>query len=125
MRLFGIPLMVALSLQAGGCVTARVGGTSSPGHVGRDGISRFDLDRLSGLTAFEAVQRLRSHWLEPRGIGAAPVLPVVFVDGERRGDTMQLSMIAAADVQSIRFIEASADQFGRETRPDVIAVTMR
>ncbi len=93
-------------------VSACASGSGSGGGGGARGsgdITRNELAALSSFSAFDVVRRLRPQWLRSRGtanLDGANILPVVFVDRSRRGEIRELELIAADDVERIRYISA-------------------
>ncbi len=79
----------------------------SPRRSTRGTITRADLDGTSYLSAHHAVQILRPRWLRRYGTAtrANPnPLPIVYVDGMRRGTVEELHRISAGDVETISFL---------------------
>lgn len=96
------PLFFAACVSGGG--VGRRAGSST------DAISEEDLSGLSGISAYEAVERLRGTWLRGRA-GAFPsdsgrTYPMVFVDGRPWGELDALHQIDVNIVATIRFISA-------------------
>lgn len=62
-------------------------------------------------TAYDAIARLRSTWLAPRGATsfntAGTDFPVVFVDGQLYGDLSSLRNIQAYHVAEVRYYNSS------------------
>lgn len=76
-----------------------------------DVIVSEEIRRSAGLTAYDVVQQLRPHFLRVRvtrtARTAAPIEPVVYVDGLRMGGLDQLRSIRAGDVEEIRYLGAA------------------
>lgn len=79
------------------------------------------IEEVRANNAYEVVQRLKAHWLQPRGrshLPAAPGTPqfqenpiMVYLDGQRMGTVEQLQRIEIAVIHRIRYFppaEASA-----------------
>jgi hypothetical protein len=74
----------------------------------QDVISRADLDRIVASTAFEAVERLRPRWLQPRGptsvLEPQGTLPTVYVDGRPAGDLTALNAIPTEEISELHYV---------------------
>ena len=124
-------LLAALVLPA--CASA--GGSASDGpRRSRDVITQAEIVELGPqiLTAMDAVQQLRPHFLRERtnptvGGGAAQSDPVVvYVNGIRRGGIRELTGIRANQVESIRYIRPTDAQtrFGNNHGSGALDVTL-
>lgn len=83
-----------------------------PGSSLRDPITEADIVRIRAASAYDAVVRLRAHFLGNRGVNSfmRPVQstrPTVFVDGMEMGTIFELRTIPAGDVQEIRFLSGA------------------
>jgi hypothetical protein len=96
-------LAFALAVGLAGCASSG-GGSSRPEGATSNRIVRAELEPLGQVDALQAVQRLRSRWVQSRGVGGDA--PVVYVDGTRRGSADELRFIRAADVQMIEYLNA-------------------
>lgn len=95
----------ALSVGLAGCASGG-GGGARPAGATSNRIVQEELEPLGQLDALQAVQRLRSRWLQGRaGIGGEP--PVLYVDGTRRGAADELRFIRADEVARIDYMSAS------------------
>lgn len=96
-------LLVAAAL--GACASGGGGGSSSgeaPRRGSRNLIIQAELDDSPATTALEAVQRLRSQWLNARSGGGGVIQ--VHVDGRPvPGGLNVLSSIQINDIEEIRF----------------------
>lgn len=89
-----------------------LGACSTTGETrrGSGAITAEELQATAASDCLEAVRTLRPQWLRTR---ASPTprdpnpTPRVIVDGTPRGGINELSLIAASDVESIRYISAS------------------
>ena len=94
--------LVLLACSSGGARTAR--GSSNL-------ITRAELNTLDLSTAYDAVQRLRPHFLRGRGSTSIrdpnPVLPVVYIAGVKQGGPEALQRVRVSEVSEIRYIGAS------------------
>ena len=78
----------------------------------RDPITAADIARIRASSAYDAVVRLRAHFLGNRGVNSfmRPVQstrPTVFVDGMEVGTIFELRSIPAGDVMEIRFLSGA------------------
>ena len=65
---FVTPWVVAVALAVG-CAGHRHEGGAAPS---REIITREDIERTHAVNAYDAVERLRSHWLRQRGTTQLP-----------------------------------------------------
>lgn len=93
-----LPILV-LCLLLSACAAGSSGGTSGGG----DTITQEELATVSNLSLFDAVQRLRPRWLQPRG---GQDLPRIMMNGSQMGGVEVLRGMQATDVQSMRFLDA-------------------
>ncbi|HEX6040096.1 hypothetical protein [Longimicrobium sp.] len=126
------PLALALltaSITLGACAApAAQGGTSAPSASGsaaparsdRDRLTRADIDATPGLaTAYDAVQRLRPHWLRVTGARASDGQVAVYHNNTRVGGPEALRQIAIETVGSMRYLDAqdASNQLSGFNRP--------
>ena len=133
----GAPPVNALAPEAGPDVAAEEA-TAAPVRARRpatslrDPITAADISRIRAASAYDAVVRLRAHFLGNRGVNSfmRPVQstrPTVFVDGMEMGTIFELRTIPAGDVQEIRFL-SGADamiRYGDGYMAGVILVTTK
>ncbi len=112
-----------------GCVRP---GAVAPPNSGRYLISAVELQQVDDLTLYDAVRRLRPHFLRSRTAtveGKAMVVPVMlYVDGERMESLDELRRLPVAEVQEVRFYEPQLANtyFGRYNNAGgAIAVSLR
>lgn len=130
-------LLLALTLAAGAACASRGAEGGDRQVTSRQVLTREQVTRTRATNAFEAVQRLRSHWLQLRGSTQMPTQPggiqvqenqvLVYLDGQRLGTVEQLRAIEIAAVEYIRFVppaEASA-RWGFNHGGGVIYVSTR
>ncbi len=111
----------ALALGLQGCASGGSGG-SSPGS--RNHIVQEELDNLQQLDAYQAIQRLRAHWLRTRGGNP----PVVMLDGNRQAGGLEvLRSIRVADVQEMEYMTArdATTRYGTNMDGGAILVTTK
>ena len=107
-----VAVWVAAAALAGACAGHRRDGGAAPS---REIITREDIERTHAVNAYEAVERLRSHWLRPRGTTQMPAAQggvqfqepeiQVYLDDQRLGNLENLRRIEIAAVQYIRFVQ--------------------
>lgn len=97
MRTLRVLPLLALAILLSGCAS---GGSGSSSRTNPDLITAEELETVSNLTAYDAIQRLRPRWLQARAIGESPV---VFLNGAQMGGLDTLRGIQASNLTSIRF----------------------
>ena len=132
----GNPPVNALAPEANGDAVAEdpvpARGRRPAGSSLRDPITQADIARIHAASAYDAVVRLRAHFLGNRGVNSfmRPVQstrPTVFVDGMEMGTIFELRTIPAGDVQEIRFL-SGADamiRYGDGYMAGIIQVTTK
>lgn len=114
-------------ISALGCVRAM----HNPEHGASDVLTEDEIARVSVVSAFDAVQRLRPQFLSYRGetslLNTSSPEPTVYLDGVRYGELATLRGIPAADVATITLYRAwaSATRFGTGNMGGVIEVTTK
>ena len=125
MRTMTIPLM-ALAILVSGCATT----SGSPSETRRDRnvITFEELQPISTLSLYGAIQRLRPAWLRSRGPmsggGATSSYPQVFRDGIQLGDIETLRSLRIDGVKELHFIPArdATTRFGTGFLAGVIEI---
>lgn len=115
--------VLLLSLTA--CASS--GGTARPAGAGANRIVRAELDALAGQTdAYQVVQRLRPRWLQVRA-GIGNTMPVLYVDGGRRGGVTDLRSLRPAEIAQMDYMSASdaTTRFGTGHSGGAVLVTTR
>jgi hypothetical protein len=126
----GLLLGLSVGLGLAGPVACAGSGGGSGGSS-FDPITQAQMEELTVSNAHEAVQRLRPAWLRHRGAASlqdpTPSLPVVYVDGSRRGSIEELERISVSDVEEIRYLPArdATTRFGTGHAAGVIEVRTR
>lgn len=82
-----------------------------------DLLTREQIEEVRANNAYEVVQRLKSHWLQPRGRSQMPSAPgtpqfeenpvLVYMDGQRMGTVQQLQRIEITLIDHIRYFSPS------------------
>lgn len=118
--------LIAFALALGQVGCAAGAGTARPPGASADRIVQAELEPLGQLDAYQAVQRLRSQWLRSRG-GAGGELPVLYVDGTRRGGSDELRFMRADEIASMEYMSAAdaTTRFGTGHAGGAIMVTSR
>jgi hypothetical protein len=110
-----------------GCSSAGAGAARGSSTV----ITRAELNTLDLSTAYDAVQRLRPHFLRGRGSTSIrdpqPVLPVVYIAGVKQGGPEALQRVRVSEVEEIRYIGASdaTTRYGTGHTGGAIEVVLR
>lgn len=116
----------AILLLSTACASASQRPPRSSGNV----ITREEISALEVTTAYEAVERLRPHFLRGRGPTSLRTtqvtLPVVYVAGVRSGGPEALERILIGQVYEIRFLNAgdATTRFGTDHAGGAIIVTL-
>jgi hypothetical protein len=123
-----VGLSVAACLLA--CSSAGTSRGSAPSGQ-RNLISYEEIQDVTAVNAWEAVQALRSHWLRPRSAtltgGGSMVLPEVFVDHQHWGPLDSLRQLRTESIQQIQFIAGpdATTRFGTGYMGGIIYVLLR
>lgn len=100
----GIALAVAVST---GCSKASQTGTAEGARGTANLVTRQEIASVPEGNLYDALQRLRPAFLRPRSTATAgSELPVVFVDGLRRGSLDYLRAINNREVAEVRYVGA-------------------
>jgi hypothetical protein len=110
-----LALVGAILISLPGCAGGAAEGVAAEGVATArrdpDVITREELAQQSmvSLSAYDAIQRLRPNWLNPRGatsiVAAGSRLPAVLINNTRQ-NAESLRTLAVSDVESLRFVEA-------------------
>jgi len=119
-------ILVAVTLGLSGCASGGGGGSGSGTSARRGSSTRIveeELQTVTQLDVYSAIQRLRPTWLRTRTGGE----PMAHVDGNIVGTAQALRSIRAADTQEIQFMSATdaTTRFGTNYLNGVILVTTR
>jgi hypothetical protein len=94
-----------------GCAASAAGGSEPARYGSRNVISQAeirDLELDGCKSVYDAVVRVRSHWLRPRGMSITVENPIqVFVSGSHAGELGELESMRLDGVSMIRFISPS------------------
>ena len=99
-----------LILSAFLCGACAAAGTLPGSRASQNEITRAELERNPGSTAYEIIQRLRPQWLRLRGQQSltSETDLVVYVNNARMGGAESLRGISLAGVEYLRFLDAAA-----------------
>ena len=101
-------LLFVFGLSAGLAACASGGGGDGGPRRSQNLITADELAEFATQNALDAIRRLRPRWLQPRGTSATGQnLPVAFLDGARLGAPDALRSVNVADIESIRYLNAS------------------
>ena len=111
----------ALALGLTGCASS--GGGSRPAGASSNRIVQAELLELTDMDAYQAVQRLRSGWLRPRGGGT----PRLYINGARRSGLGDLRSYSANQIVQMELLNSSdaTTRFGTGHQSGAILVQTR
>jgi len=122
-------LLAGLTLSAG---CARRSAVPEPQNADRYIITAQELEKVHEITLYEAVAKLRPHFLHSRTVtayGKPERVPVhLYVDGDRMDSIDDLRRLSPASVQEVRFYEpqlANTIFMGGNNAGGVVAVTLK
>ena len=98
-KVAAISLLMLASTVWAGCASS---GTGS-GSGGASLLTGEQLMETSERNLYTAIQRLRPHWLRPRGSPASVGEVALFVDGAPRGTVSELSSIPIDGVVEVQY----------------------
>lgn len=122
---FALVLLTA-SLALGACAApaaqggSAASGSAAPARSDRDRLTRAEIEATAGLaTAYDAVQRLRPHWLRVTGARASDGQIAVYHNNTRVGGPESLRQISIETVGSMRYLDAqdASNQLSGFNRP--------
>ena len=127
-------LLAACAVLAGCASSAGTTQQSTTAAPRRDTsvITAEELAAIAQRDLYSAIQQLRPSFLQTRGptspgIGTAPEVLNVYVNGVRSGDVTALRQILVADVKEVRRLSASdaTQRFGTGHTMGAILVTLK
>lgn len=119
-------LAFALAVSAG-CSPRTEGSTAAGPRSASNVLTKQEIATISVETLYEAVQRLRPAFLRARSTSAGPgFLPVVYVDGIRKGSPELLRGIRASEVVEIRYlsVQDATTRYGMNVSAGVLDVKL-
>ena len=114
--------LLALALVLAACASGA--GAGAPAHGSMDRITEEELDPVSHLSAFEAIERLRPRWFQTR----TRLFPTVHVDGSVRAAGEEiLASILCSEVHEMQYLSAAdaTTRFGTDYASGAILITTR
>ena len=118
---------VLVGLIAGACAPGAAGRGPAPSSTAV--ITRAELDRVPGASAFDAIRQLRPGWLNrplaPSGSGTSPIM--AYLDGQQWGTVNDLRNIPTEQIERIAFISAAdaTTRYGTGHQSGAIEVTTK
>jgi hypothetical protein len=93
-----------LALPAGGCAARNA---NVPDRSDRNIISQAQIKEHGFITAYDAVEALRSTWLRTRGTNSLnkPTEVLVYIDDNRLGGVLTLKQVTTSQIIQIRFVD--------------------
>lgn len=122
-RTFVLALAVAV---AAGCSAGTQGSGAGP-RSSSNLLTRQELSTVNVPYLYEAVQRLRPGFLRARATSSGPgFLPVVYVDGIRKGSPEYLRSIPTNEVSEIRYltVQDATTRYGMNVEAGVLDVKL-
>lgn len=112
--------ILAVCVLVSACAAGSAGGSSGGG----DTIAADELATVSNLSLYDAVQRLRPRWLQPR---AGQDLPRIMMNGSQLGGVEVLRGMQATDVSSVRYLDSqdATTRYGTGYTGGAIELTSR
>jgi hypothetical protein len=117
-------ILLALALAAG-CSPATQSGAGS--RSSSNVLTQAEIAKTPAVDAYDAVQRLRPHFLRARSTATVSnAYAVVYVDGLRKGTPEVLRMIRAPEVVEIRYLSAveATTRYGMNVEAGVLDVKL-
>lgn len=105
-RIVTVPVLLTLAAGSGCASTEQA---SDREFVSRDVLTYQQIDEVRATNAYEAVERLKSHWLRsttptsPVSQQAGTIPVMVYLDNQRMGYVDQLRRIEVAAIDYIRY----------------------
>lgn len=120
-------LAAGLIFAAGCSKASTTQGPRSSSNV----ITRQEIETVVDMNLYDAIQRLRPSFFRARatattGSGSSNPYPVVFVDGQRRGNLEYLRAIPSREVAEVRYISAvdATTRYGMNVEAGVLDVKL-
>ena len=120
---------ILLTLALTGCASGSASGGQrrNPDLITSEELRQTDSE---GLSAFQAVQRMRPQWLRGRGVGSfggGLELPKVMVEESPYGEVDDLRSMNVSDIDEMRFLGAAeaTTRFGTGYDAGAILVSLR
>jgi hypothetical protein len=127
-ELYTISLAIFLIIMTG-CLRANPDHATAASHTDVNLITRYTIAEYGISNAYDAVDRLKSHWLRTKGIDSftSPTQIQVYMDNTRLGGIATLRTISSVDIAYIRYIppQDAAARWGFDHGQGVIFVSTR
>ncbi len=88
-----------------GMACSSSGASSGTSSSNRDVLTRAEIDESNSGSLYDAIQRLRSSWLRPRGGGSQAEVQVM-MDGVRVGDVSFLQNVRPESVIEVHYVNS-------------------
>lgn len=128
---FAVLLLTAVSA----CASSGASAANSATPSSRDVITEAELPTSGTESAYDAIQRLRPHFLRVRpaesysletngGVSGPAPAPALIVNGQRIGEVSDLRRIAATTLKSVRYysIDQAKRKFGMQYQGGAIEI---
>ena len=106
MRVTHLVLGCAVAVAAAACTGKNVAPAPAAAHYV---ISAEELQRVAEISLYDAVRRLRPHFLRPRSahaVGRPALTPLMlYIDGEKMESVEYLHRLSPREVMEVRFFE--------------------
>ena len=122
-RTFALAFALAISAGCSSATTGSGAGARSSSNV----LTKQEISTVSVPNLYEAIQRLRPAFLRARTTSSGPgYLPVVFVDGIRKGSPDYLRSMNAAEVLEIRYlnVQDATTRYGMDVPAGVLDIRL-
>jgi len=119
--------VLAIALAVTAACSPATQGTGAGARSSSNVLTRQELSTIAVQSLYEAVQRLRPGFLRARTTSAGPgFLPVVFVDGIRKGSPEYLRSIPSSEVNEIRYltVQDATTRYGMNVEAGVLDVKL-
>lgn len=102
---FVVPISAAMLLA---CGSSQAGKGERPAS---DRVTRSEIVASSAANAYDLIERLRPNWLRVPSTGSLSGIRnriiVVYLDGQRLGDTQSLRSLSVTAIQSMQWLDAT------------------
>lgn len=106
MRVTHLVLVCTIAVVTAGCAGRKVAPAPAAAHYV---ISADELQRVTEISLYDAVRRLRPHFLRPRSahaVGRPALTPLMlYIDGEKMESVDYLHRLSPREVMEVRFYE--------------------
>ena len=119
---------ILLTLALSSCASSGAPGSQrrNPSVIATEELRQIEAE---GLSAFQAIQRMRPQWLRGRGVGSfgGGSMPMVLVEESPFGGVDDLRSMDVAEIAELRFLSAAdaTTRFGTGYPAGAILVSLR